>query len=147
QIAVANGMDFPDALSVAAHAAKAEMPILLTKSDWMADSTIQVIDELGAAETVAVGGETVLTDDLLAELPDATRIAGHDRYETNIAVNEHFDVDSDYMYVATGQEYADALTGAVLAAKKDSTVLLVHNRVPDIVGNYIEKREVKRLSV
>ncbi|MBO1915127.1 cell wall-binding repeat-containing protein, partial [Microvirga sp. 3-52] len=48
---------------------------------------------------------------------------------------------------ATGQNYADALTGAVLAAKNDSAVLLVHARIPDVVTTYISDNDVKRLTI
>src|SRR5699024_1707471 len=147
KVAIANGMDFPDALTVASHAAKEGMPILLANSDWIADSTVNTIESLGVKESVVIGGSEVIGDNLLSQLPDATRLSGYDRYETNIAVNDYFEADSDYMYVATGQEYADALTGAVLAAKNDSTILLVHRHVPDVVAKYINDKKVKRLTV
>lgn len=147
QMAVANGMNFPDALSIASHAAKEGLPILLTKSDWISERTKNVITDLGAEETIAVGGDEVLTDQLLSELPNTTRLSGDDRFGTNIAVNDYFGVDSEHMYVATGMEFADTLTGATLAAKDNSAILLVHKRVPDVVKHYIQDKEVKRLSV
>ena len=59
----------------------------------------------------------------------------------------HFDVTSKHLYIATGQNYADALTGAVLAAKNDSAVLLVHARVPEVVSTYLTDNDVKRLTI
>src|SRR5699024_8477855 len=101
RITVANGMDFPDALSVASHAAREGLPILLTKSDWMSDRTKNVIADLDAEETIAIGGTKVLSDRLLSELPQTTRLSGADRFGTNIAVNDYFDVDNAHMYVQT----------------------------------------------
>jgi len=60
---------------------------------------------------------------------------------------KHFNVTSKHLYVATGQNYADALTGAVLAAKNDSAVLLVHTKVPDATENYITDQGIKRLTI
>src|SRR5699024_1534512 len=79
-------------------------------------------------------------------LPDANRLSGHDRYDTNIDVLEHFDAADKHMYVATGTNYADALTGAVLAAKKDSGILLVHNKVPEATANYITDQGIEHLT-
>ncbi|MUV37304.1 Bacillopeptidase [Lentibacillus sp. JNUCC-1] len=147
KVAIVNGMDYPDALTVASHAAESGMPILLAKSEWMAESTVDTITDLDATKSIVVGGTQVIEDELLNELPAPLRLAGQNRYETNIAVNEHFGVDNAHMYVATGREYADALTGAVLAAKDNSTVLLVHEQVPEEVATYIQEQHVKRLSI
>ncbi|MBO1912387.1 cell wall-binding repeat-containing protein, partial [Microvirga sp. 3-52] len=126
EVVIANGMDFPDALSVASHAAQAGTPILLTTTDEIPAETQGALDRLGAKNTIAVGGKTVISEAVEAELPNATRLGGDDRYITNTLIAEHYNVDTDHLYVATGTGYADALTGAALAAKADSAVLLVH---------------------
>ena len=130
-------MDFPDALSVAAHAAKTGMPILLTESDKLPTKTAEALESLGVTETIVVGGKTVVGDNVVKQLPNPTVLAGEDRYVTNIKIANHFGVTSKHQYVATGQNYADALTGAVLAAKNDSAVILVHARIPEGVATYI----------
>ena len=88
-----------------------------------------------------------MTEKVVKQLPKPTTLAGFDRYETNIAIANHFGVTSKHLYIATGQNYADALTGAVLAAKNDSAVLLVHARIPEVVTTYITKQDVKRLTI
>ena len=135
KVVIANGMDFPDALSVAAHAAKAGLPILLTQSDKLPEKTSAALESLGVTETIVVGGKTVVSDKVVKQLPKPKTLAGADRYETNIAIANHFGVTSKHMYVATGRTFADALTGAVLAAKNDSAVILVHARVPEGVAH------------
>ena len=103
KVVIANGMDFPDALSVATHAAKAGLPILLTKSDKLPAKTSEALETLGATETIVVGGETVVSDKVVKQLPNPTTLAGADRYETNIAVAEHFGVTGKHIYIATGR--------------------------------------------
>src|SRR5699024_2914554 len=147
EVAVANGMDFPDALSVASHAAKEGMPILLTMADRLPVATGEALDDLGATDSIVVGEELVVGDEVVSQLPDPVRLGGDDRYETNIALAEHFGVDSNHLYVATGHLYADALTGAVLAAQNDSAIVLVHHAVPASVENYINNNDVMRLSI
>src|SRR5699024_8328329 len=105
EVAVVNGMDFPDALSVASSAAQEGMPILLVKRDWISDATAQKIDKLGAEVAHVAGGPEVVSGEIANGLPDANRLSGHDRYDTNIDVLEHFDAADKHMYVATGTNY------------------------------------------
>ncbi|AXI10262.1 peptidase S8 [Oceanobacillus zhaokaii] len=147
KVVVANGTDFPDALSVASHAAKEGLPILLTQSNKLPDATKNKIKQLGAKQTIVVGGEIAVSKKVEAQLPKTTRLSGRSRYDTNIAISEHFGVASKHLYVATGKNYADALTGAVLAAKNDSTILLVHNAVPGSTASYITKQGTSQISI
>ncbi|MUV37310.1 Minor extracellular protease vpr [Lentibacillus sp. JNUCC-1] len=147
KVAVANGMDFPDALSVAASAAQEGMPILLAKESWLPEATKETVKDLGVEKTYVVGGTTVINDDITKQLPKVTRLAGDDRYDTNIKVLDHFEAASKHMYAATGKNYADALTGAVLAAKNNSQILLVHDKVPDLTADYISDKDISRFTI
>ena len=147
QAVVVNGMDFPDALSVASYAANAGMPILLTKSDNLPEATVGTLRDLHVKKTLVVGGKSVVNADVLAALPNAERVSGQDRYETNIELANYFDISGTDVYVATGQHYADALTGAVLAAKNNRALVLVHQAVPNAARNFIEKNGVKRVTI
>ena len=147
RVVVANGMDFPDALSVASHAAKEGLPILLTQTNKIPKETLDAVKVLEATESLVVGGNTVVSAEVAKQLPKATRLAGADRYETNIEIAKHFGVQGKRVYVATGKTYADALTGAVLAAKNESAVLLVHDRVPEVVTTYVSNQDIKRLTI
>ncbi|PAV31297.1 hypothetical protein CIL05_01195 [Virgibacillus profundi] len=150
---IANGLNFPDALTVASFAAQEGTPILLTRDSELPEATQTALNELGTTNTVVVGGKAVVSDDVLNELPAAERLSGDNRYETNIAIAEHFGVENSNLYVATGTEYADALTGSVLAAKNNSAILLVGNLVkedgiiPNVVSNYITEQGVTDLTI
>nr|MDA8226270.1 glycosyl hydrolase family 18 protein [Desulfitobacterium hafniense] len=54
-----------------------------------------------------------------------TRYAGADRYLTNVDVLSKLNLDTSSVYVATGNDFPDALAGAVLAAKRNNPILLV----------------------
>src|SRR5699024_9782856 len=96
---------------------------------------------------IVIGGSLAIEDKVLAELPNPKRINGSNRIETNIAVQEHFKVESDHLYVATGNDFADSLTGAVLAAKNNSSILLVRNSLADVTAKYITENQLKRLTL
>src|SRR5699024_8123104 len=77
---IANGMDFPDAVSVASSAAKDGIPILLAKDDWISGVTMDRLKKLGAEKTYVIGGPKVVSDTITNKLPDPKRLAGDDRY-------------------------------------------------------------------
>ncbi|WP_059351872.1 cell wall-binding repeat-containing protein [Bacillus coahuilensis] len=119
---VANGHNFPDALAVAAYAAKEGVPILLTNRDVLPSYTKSA---LSGKQTYIIGGEGVVSGSIEKLLPNASRYGGSNRYETARVVTERFPLGKDHAYVATGENFADALTGSVLAAKENSPILLV----------------------
>ncbi|PYZ96232.1 hypothetical protein CR205_17895 [Alteribacter lacisalsi] len=144
---IVRGNDFADALSAAPNAAAEGMPILLTRADSLPEATEEALVNLGVEETLVIGGDTVITDQVKAALPDAQRLGGSTRFYTNIAVLEHFSFDTDHMYVATGTDFADALTGAALAARNNSGVILVGSALRDVTQGYITAEEVKLLTL
>lgn len=120
---VANGRNFPDALAVAPFAAKNGIPIVLTESSTLPSSTKKITDQ--KAETIIVGGNGVISANVESKLPSTTRYGGIDRYETARNIIEGLPMEKERAYVATGTNFADALSGSVLAAKENSPILLV----------------------
>ncbi|MBM7618235.1 subtilisin family serine protease/outer membrane protein assembly factor BamB/putative cell wall-binding protein [Bacillus tianshenii] len=146
-VVIANGKNFPDALSVASFAAREGLPILLTSAESLSGYTKDAIDALGASESIVVGGYAMIPEEIADQLPSASRLRGRDRYETNIEVAKAFGVSSKHMYVATGKGFADALTGAVLASKNNSSILLVGDDVPGVVSSYMTEQGVKQVTI
>ena len=125
---VASGQNFPDALAGAAAAGAQDSPVLLTKADALPKVTAAELDRLNPGTIVVLGGSGAISDDvetLLAGYADVEREFGKNRYDTAVAVSEGYEAGQDTVYVATGQEFPDALTGAAAAGHLDSPVLLV----------------------
>ncbi|KUP04390.1 hypothetical protein Q75_15435 [Bacillus coahuilensis p1.1.43] len=144
---VVNGKNFPDALSVASYAGSEGMPILLTDTDSLPKETAKALDNLNVFHTVVVGGKAVVTDHVLAKLPDAERVAGGDRYATSVAVAEFFETGSEHYYVATGKSFADALAGSALAAQEGTGILLVGDNIPSSVKEFVTSHDVETITV
>lgn len=144
---IVNGFDFPDALSVASQAAIEGIPILLTHANRLSEPTAEALQSLGVKETIVVGGKTAVSDEVMSQLPNPVRVSGSDRVATNIAVQKHFNVNPEHIYVATGNNFADSLTGAVLAAKKNSSILLVRNSLFDVTKDYITESRIKKITI
>ena len=140
---VAYGFNFPDALAVAPYAAKEGIPILLTRDDELPSYTKEALK--GTKETIVVGGDDVVKSNVYNQLPGHKRLSGDDRYKTAAAIIDHFDEQAHTGYVATGSNFADALTGAVLAAKNDSPLLLAKgDQLPTATENTIKDLQTER---
>ncbi|TDL32612.1 hypothetical protein E2R51_07965 [Jeotgalibacillus sp. S-D1] len=142
-----NGLNFPDALSVASYAADQNLPILLTGDKSMPKATKDALVKLGADRTYVVGGKSVVPDAIANQAPGAYRISGKDRYATSLEVAKFFGQESDTVYVATGTNYADALSGAAAAAKANSGLYLVGKSVSDELGEYLKDEDMNYAKV
>ncbi|AGA70553.1 cell wall-binding protein [Desulfitobacterium dichloroeliminans LMG P-21439] len=133
EVILATGSDFPDTLSISALAAKLGIPILLSGKDELPKSVQAYLEENAVTKTYILGGTGVISSAIEKSVPHPVRIEGKDRYGTNIAVMEHFAAELDYsnVYVAQGNNFPDALAGAVLAAKKSAPLVLAGKTLSD----------------
>ena len=80
--------------------------------------------------------------------PQGFRIGGLDRFETNVGLAEAGWDSSEYVVVASGRNWPDALVGTVLAAALDAPVLLAEpTRVPAAVAEEIRRLGASRAIV
>jgi putative cell wall-binding protein len=94
-------------------------------------------DECAVVDVVVVGGSAVVSDAVLTELGglvdgSVTRVWGANRYATAAALSEaYFAPGVSTVFIATGENFPDALAGGPAAGREDSPVLLVRqNAVP-----------------
>ncbi|OXS54410.1 putative cell wall-binding protein [Bacillus sp. V-88] len=116
---VVNGNNYPDALSVASIAAQKGYPILLSEKSRVPAPSLNRARQY--EHTYVIGGTGVIDEAALSELKQPERIAGANRYETNASIIKEFNANNGAIFIATGTQFADALTGSALAA---------HNGVP-----------------
>jgi N-acetylmuramoyl-L-alanine amidase len=127
EVFVANGLNFPDALSAAPIAAIEGDPIILTRSTELPQVSADYIESnSNITKSYVVGGSGVISDSILNKLPNPERLGGADRYETNEAIVEAFESSLNFnkVFVARGDEFSDSLTGAALAAKEKSALVI-----------------------
>ncbi len=141
---LALGMDFPDALAVAPYAAKEGIPILLSKKNALPDSTKDALSDIN--KIIVVGGADVVNANVYNQLSDERiRLAGDDRFGTAEEIMNYFGEGAKTGYVANGLGFADALTGAVLAAKNDAPLILSRKNVlPSSMEEAINDQELNR---
>lgn len=138
---LANGDDFPDALSAANLASNKKIPIVLT-SKSLPESVIKHYQEAQPKHLYVIGGEAVVPSANLTKnnFTIGTRLAGFDRYETNAKVVSFMkdSYESNDLFIASGLTFPDALASTVLAAKFKAPLLLTEqNDIPPSVYAYM----------
>ena len=123
---VASGQVFPDALSVGTFASREGYPILLVKKDSVPSQIQNAIKDLDINKTYIAGGTNTISKSTEAKLPGVLeRMAGATRYETSVAIAKSKFGASKEAYIASGEEFADALVISPISGKFNRPTLLV----------------------
>jgi N-acetylmuramoyl-L-alanine amidase len=143
---LANGDDFPDALSAAAYAGIKQIPIVLT-SRIMPTSVSNYCQESQPHHLFVIGGEGVVPTQNLTEnkLTIEKRLGGRDRYETNAQVISFMkDIcTSKNLFLASGLTFPDAVAGTVLASNMTAPLLLTEKEdIPSAVYSLLRAHMV-----
>ncbi|WP_223702243.1 cell wall-binding repeat-containing protein [Sutcliffiella deserti] len=144
---VVSGSNFPDALSAASFAAQEGTPILLTRTNRLPEETRSILENNNIMDTLVIGGTDVITAEVEKLLPEVTRVSGSNRFATNIEVLKYFNSEKDHLYVATGRQFADALTGSALAAKNGTGLLLMDYEIPELTKEFIKAKTISNLTI
>ncbi len=143
---LANGDDFPDALSAAAYAGIQQIPIVLT-SRILPASVSNYYQDTRPRHLIVIGGESVVPSQELTKnkLIVETRLGGRDRYETNAKVISFMEdsCKSNDLFLASGITFPDAVAGTVLASKMDAPLLLTEKEdIPSAVYGLLREHMV-----
>ncbi|WP_180967405.1 cell wall-binding repeat-containing protein [Zhihengliuella halotolerans] len=125
---IATGGDFADALVAAPAAAHADAALLLTKPGYVPGNVLQEIKRLSPRRAVIVGGTAAVSasaaDQIGKVVPSVVRRGGETRYDTARNVARGAFSSTARAYIATGENYPDALSASAVAAYHDAPVLL-----------------------
>ena len=126
---IASGEDFPDALAGGQLAVALDAPVLLTGKNTLDSNTNNELLRLGVKTIYLLGGEGTISKSVeneLKSIANVVRIGGSDRYETSelIAKKAREFGLSDNLVIASGRNYADALSSGGYIAKTNNTMVL-----------------------
>lgn len=150
---VALGDNFPDAVSGAARAGLEDGPVLLTRTGSLPSAAASALAEINPARIVVLGGTEAVSDDVLTALEDytdgeVTRLAGGNRYGTSAQIAALYPDDTSTVFVATGEEFPDALTGGPIAVGSSAPVLLTRpDSLPDSTIAQLERLTPERIVI
>ncbi|MCA0150327.1 cell wall-binding repeat-containing protein [Rossellomorea vietnamensis] len=127
-VVLAQGYNFPDALTGGPLAYKKDAPLLLTDKTKLTESTKNEIQRLKASKVIILGGEGAVgkgvKDTLTGMGLKVDRIGGIDRYETAKRISEQVAANPDKAIIASGKNFPDALSVAPYASVKGYPILL-----------------------
>ncbi len=151
---LATGANFPDALTGGAAAARDGAPILLVTGSGVPAPTLRELDRLRPTRLVVLGGVGVVPDDVVETArqasPDAvvTRLAGATRYATAGQIGATFHVGRPEVFVATGRNFPDAMTGTPAAAAAGAPLFLVTaDGIPDDTAAALTRARPRRITI
>jgi putative cell wall-binding protein len=145
-VVVATGRNFPDALAATGLAGAHAAPVVLVDGNaGSVPSTIaNLISSLGPTSIVIAGGTGAVSSGIasqLASIAPVTRYAGQDRYSTAAAINDagFSSGSTPVMFLATGENFPDALAGAALAGRLGAPLYITQKScVPTAIHESIE---------
>jgi putative cell wall-binding protein len=145
-VVIATGQDFPDALAGGAAAAAMGGPLLLVTKGEVPTPTREQLARLRPSRIVVLGGPNSVADSVVTFLqqqpwgPTVKRVSGKDRIATAIeASKEAFPDGADFVYLATGGGFADALAAVPPAAFYGAPILLTSGRLSSAVLAEIDR--------
>jgi len=132
-VIVANGEDFPDALSAAPLTEAGDAPVLLVQADSIPRSVADRMNRLTSSvdDVIVVGGTAAISAEVYAEIEDifddadVVRVAGDNRYATAAAVADEVGY-GDAVAIVSGQNWADAVTIGGWASDNAIPILLAN---------------------
>lgn len=125
--AVVVNPDSEEGASALGLAAALRFPVLFVTKDDVPAATADAISALHIQKTYVVGGSTSVSDAVMAELPEATRLGGADAAATGMAVAKEAaarNVPVNVVYVADQARPVDAAVAATVAARNGGLLLL-----------------------
>ena len=153
---------FADALSTSPVAAIKNAPILYLKNTGSIDSA--TADYLKSVKgkvknAYVIGGDGVISDAMMKNVASALgltvnktvqRVAGKNRYETCVAVNDKFAdlLTGEGICVAKGLDFPDALAGGVYAAATKQALFLADGKkLQDCQSSYLKTKNAAKITV
>ena len=147
-VVIATGEIYTDALYGVSFANSIDAPIVLSKTDRLVDSTIQLLKDMGTSKITIIGGTNSVNHSIFDQLVSGgfrpqsiERIAGETRYDGSVEVaRETFTEGPVNVLIASGDVHTDALVSAPLAQKLNGPIILVRkDSTVDEVKAYLKE--------
>ncbi|GAA1445771.1 cell wall-binding repeat-containing protein [Leifsonia poae] len=142
---VVTGLNYPDALSASGAAASVGAPVVMVKGTASRTdaATLGLLRSLHVGAITIAGGTASVSSGIAGSLGSGitvARAAGADRYAVSSAVNGLTFTTANTVYLATGLNFPDGLSGGALAGRAHGPLFLTNGTcVPQAVISSIAK--------
>lgn len=125
---LATGSTYPDALAAGPAAGQQNSPVILTAPTALSPAAAHELVRLKPSVIYVMGGTGAVSSSVAqaaaAYSGAVVRLSGANRFETATSTSKRFWPQSNTVYVASADSFADALSGGALAAKMGAPILL-----------------------
>lgn len=148
-VIIASGNNFADALAGSYLAAVKQAPILLYRKGFEDENADYIAKNLSENGTVYILGGTAAVPKAMADAlknVKVERLAGDNRYLTNLKILEAAGITGDQILVATGMDFADCLA----ASATGLPILMVNSRLNDLSADqkaFLEANSGKKITI
>lgn len=147
-IIVASGSDYPDALTGSYLAKVKEAPVILVRMDkdteLMAKEYID--DNLQKGGTVYIlGGVGAVSERFEKSIgkQNVKRLYGDNRYQTNLAILDEAEINSEEILICSGKDYADSLSASAVG----KTIMLVGDNFTGEQSKYLKGLDTNQIYI
>lgn len=100
---------------------------------------MSLIKSKNPSEFYLIGGTSIVppkVENQVKSIAKVTRIAGNNRYETSKLIQQKFFQNPSKVFIATGENYPDALSASAAGGRLNAPVILANNNnIPTIKGS------------
>ena len=161
-VILASGDIYADALVANGLVGLKNQPLLLNGVSKLDKTVAQYLKDVKAKKVTIIGGNSAISGSVQDELEKlglkTERISGSNRYDTSVKVLQHFlknnkattEGDVEKVFLASGENFADALVASVPAALYARPILLTaKDSLPKVVKDAIESKDygIKEVTV
>lgn len=150
EIAVVNGEEFHDGMSIAPIAALKGMPVILTERSYVPSVVQKYLKSNSKVDqTYVIGGNSEISSSIIGSFPNAKRIGDGDIYSRNTGIIEAFqnEISTGTLYAASAKDFPDSLVAAAIAPQTKSPVLFVDDYIPQTVQNFLRSHIVNNIKI
>lgn len=148
---IADGENFPDAISAANIASRDAIPILLTKKTKLPEPVKLYIDGENYKNNLICGGKNSVSEEIakyLSKKMPTERVGGIDRYQTAYLMAAKAYRNPREVFIASGELFADSLSIAAISGIESNPILLTtKNKLNPWIINYINDNKVKNYKI
>ena len=124
KVIIADGRNYPDAVSIAPYASKEGIPVILVNGNKVPSEVKAFLNKYKIKDAIFVGGTKAVGKDVEKLFKKVDRVAGADRYETSKKIADKFFAGSSTVFMASGESFADSLSVSYYAGMQTAPVLL-----------------------
>lgn len=150
EVALVNGNDFRDGMSIASIAALKGMPVILTDGITMPDSVKKYFKSNAKMDQIyVIGDENSISSDEVSGLSNIKRIGSGNIYKRNTDIINAFqnEINTSTLYIASAKDFPDSLGASALAPRTSSPILFVDGPIPSSTQDFLKAHIITNVKI